>query len=242
VRVSAGVLRVVVNGKAVAYTPPFNSTDRFYFKAGDYNQCKPCGHAGQFAEVHLAALVSIYQSFLESWTLFHGSLTLKNLCSCAEHHTQQHETTQARQSSTRPDWTFDDQEPFLCGWHYSTCFICCCELPAGDQWRLVCGHVWRRFRGRGQRWSGGSHCSAASRTGCVGRTYNRPEKPLHEHTLGHNSALCIREPSHRAFGGCIPPRQKGSSVPAGILAQCDGGRRAHLLLGERLAQGESVIK
>lgn len=39
VRVAAGMLQVVVNGNAVNYTPPFNPNDRFYFKAGDYNQC-----------------------------------------------------------------------------------------------------------------------------------------------------------------------------------------------------------
>jgi len=33
------VLSVVVNGKAITYKPPFNPADRFYFKAGDYNQC-----------------------------------------------------------------------------------------------------------------------------------------------------------------------------------------------------------
>eukprot|EP01051_Picozoa_sp_SAG22_P005902 SAG22_NODE_366_length_11615_cov_13.379125_4_plen_192_part_00 len=39
VRASAGVLQVAVNEKTVSYTPPFNPADRFYFKAGDYNQC-----------------------------------------------------------------------------------------------------------------------------------------------------------------------------------------------------------
>ena len=56
VRVSAGVLSVSVNGHSVQYTPPFNPSDHFYFKAGDYNQCHPCGGAGQYAEVHLSEL------------------------------------------------------------------------------------------------------------------------------------------------------------------------------------------
>lgn len=56
VRVATGVLHVAVNGKEVSYVPPYNSSDRYYFKAGDYSQCKPCGHAGQYAEVHLSQL------------------------------------------------------------------------------------------------------------------------------------------------------------------------------------------
>jgi hypothetical protein len=39
VRVAAGILAVEVNGKGITYKPPFNPADRFYFKAGDYNQC-----------------------------------------------------------------------------------------------------------------------------------------------------------------------------------------------------------
>eukprot|EP01043_Picozoa_sp_COSAG02_P032207 COSAG02_NODE_2144_length_9681_cov_209.373304_2_plen_240_part_00 len=39
VRIVAGVLSVVVNGNTITYRPPFNAADRFYFKAGDYNQC-----------------------------------------------------------------------------------------------------------------------------------------------------------------------------------------------------------
>lgn len=56
VHMSAGVLHVTVNGNTVSYKPPFNPADRFYFKAGDYPQCKPCKYAGQYSEVHLSQL------------------------------------------------------------------------------------------------------------------------------------------------------------------------------------------
>ena len=36
---SSGVLRVSVNGKTVEYVPPINTADKFYFKAGNYDQC-----------------------------------------------------------------------------------------------------------------------------------------------------------------------------------------------------------
>ena len=53
-------LAISVNGRSVNYAPPINGTDRFYFKAGDYNQCKPCGTAGQYAEVHVSALTALH--------------------------------------------------------------------------------------------------------------------------------------------------------------------------------------
>lgn len=56
VRMAGGVLRVTVNGKQVTYRPPVNPADRYYFKAGDYSQCHPCVHTGQYAEVHLSGI------------------------------------------------------------------------------------------------------------------------------------------------------------------------------------------
>ena len=49
-------LTVRVNGRSVSYRPPVNQSDRFYFKAGDYDQCQPCGSSDQFAEVLITAL------------------------------------------------------------------------------------------------------------------------------------------------------------------------------------------
>ena len=56
VAVSGAQLAVTVNGQAAHYAPPFNKQDKYYFKAGDYSQCKPCGTPREFAEVHLSKL------------------------------------------------------------------------------------------------------------------------------------------------------------------------------------------
>ena len=54
--VSGAKLTVTVNGKSAQYAPPFNKQDTYYFKAGDYSQCKPCGTVGEYAEVRLSKL------------------------------------------------------------------------------------------------------------------------------------------------------------------------------------------
>jgi beta-glucosidase-like glycosyl hydrolase len=58
VKMNASQLTVSVNGKVCggsSYSPPYNPTDRYYFKAGDYNQCSPCSGAGM-AEVRFSAI------------------------------------------------------------------------------------------------------------------------------------------------------------------------------------------
>ena len=55
-------LTISVNGRSAEYAPPINSADRFYFKAGDYNQCHPCGTAGQYAEVHVSGLTALHEN------------------------------------------------------------------------------------------------------------------------------------------------------------------------------------
>ena len=57
---SNGTFTISVNGHSASYAPPINAADRFYFKAGDYSQCHPCGTAGQFTEVRLTALSAVH--------------------------------------------------------------------------------------------------------------------------------------------------------------------------------------
>ena len=49
------MLGVVVNGHRVTYAPPINLKDRFYFKAGNYNQCNGGCNAADYAQTRFYA-------------------------------------------------------------------------------------------------------------------------------------------------------------------------------------------
>ena len=52
---ATGQLDVVVNDHRATYAPPINLKDRFYFKAGNYNQCNGECNATDYAETHFYA-------------------------------------------------------------------------------------------------------------------------------------------------------------------------------------------
>lgn len=57
VKALQGLLTVSVNNaNTVHYNPPWNDDDRYYFKAGSYNQCRPCETPGEVSEVRMTYL------------------------------------------------------------------------------------------------------------------------------------------------------------------------------------------
>ena len=58
---ATGKLVVTVNGKQVEYSPPVNTKDRFYFKAGNYNQCNGLCNPSDYAKVRFHAVNATHE-------------------------------------------------------------------------------------------------------------------------------------------------------------------------------------